>query len=547
MLGYYSLSRRRSAQKNDPPSPGLPLYSSSINESELPTSPKALKLSASPTSPVAENRITEDGLGSPFSITGPAYPLQSDSNNRPKSKNSLPTLSEHERTENMLHSGGSKVPLISKDFGMKESPKNVNMQEENTKESITSDSFSLLPGDDNSLPKSAIDLPSQGDKESARKISNIFDDPKLLPPPSIHDQYVSKHIKPIAPPDLSSPTLESRPSLNRSTSAPGHPNHSATSPPNQTGLLPSAIPSETSENQKNDDANQPIYEIFNANLSTDGLEMSKKLRGYLDLVLKGQEQVGRMHLSLEGLGMGSRGIWEVGKDNENDKNEEDVKGKIEERQKGIEDIMQRLGEISDTLRNYHQLGTPKLTFPRRNTKPQSPLSAENANRIPRTPNANALGRSTTIAGGTTSPELSKNNRTRAPTLVRSNTAVGDLSPNSIKQQKEKARSPLINTFTQFTSSDDDITVNKKNTDLPPLPLPHDQVNFPTSPPYTGGRKIPFLDMDRIHDQHPRAEDAEGETPTSHHHWFGESPDSKTGKRERKITDSPIEMTFKSRF
>ncbi|OCF55193.1 hypothetical protein L486_07306 [Kwoniella mangroviensis CBS 10435] len=566
MLGYYSLSRRRSSQNNNnnnPPSPSLPLNSSSIHESDhlrSPTSPTSLKI---PSSPPAERQLASDSLGSPFSITNPIYPFQPDQSSR--SKHSLPALSEgdhdHGDTDmNLMNSGGSRAPLLARDFGMSGSSKRVTGTDHAGDEGVTttSDSFSLLPGDDTSLPKSSIDLSSHKERER-----DVIHDPNLIPPVSIHDKYVSKHIQPLTSPS----TLEARPSMTRSTSAPGHPHHShsqsATSPPTDSkGLLPSAIPSEDSTTNAagGQQGNQPIYEIFNANLSKDGMEMSKNLRGYLEVVLKGQEQLSKMHLQLEGSGMGANGIWQVDKDDNVDgdgkKDEKEVKSKIEERQKGVEDIMHRLFEISDTLRNYHQLGTPKLGFPRQHPHPPP------AQKSPCTPSTSNLGRATTVAGSSPSHNIGLNeakqpspptgnqrNKPRAPSLVRSNTATGELSPRSLMKDKARPRSPLINTFTTMDSSSEDKNTfeksPKKNSDLPPEKLDNSSSNdipFPISPPYEGGMKVPYLDMNKVEDQQTNEHD--GMT-----HWFGDSPDSKNGggKRERKITDSPIEMTFRSRF
>ncbi|WWC85274.1 uncharacterized protein L201_000136 [Kwoniella dendrophila CBS 6074] len=600
MLGYYSLSRRRSSQK-DPPSPSLPLYSSSLNEPRSPPSPKQLTI---PTSPSAEKQLTSDDLGSPFSITNPIYPFQPDhhSSSSQHSRNhydtttrsitSLPTLSEdsihnqkdrNRDRDDILNSVGSNAPLLARDFGMsgasrqiynnnnktksksREHANEIEEEDRNGIQSITSDSFDLLPGDDSSLPKSAIDLPSQRERTLSKNSSNIFDDPTLIPPKSIHDEYVSKHIQPITldNSERDKPPLQTRPSLNRSTSAPGHPSQSknTTSPPsNNTGLLPSAVVIPSSGSPVNDPISsnehnkQPIYEIYNANLSTEGLDMSKKLRNYLEVVLKGQDQVGKMHLNLEGIGMGEKGIWQVGdKDENHESNIEESKNKIEERQKGVEDIMQTLGDISDTLRNYHQLGTPKLVFSRQqsNTK-----GTGKAPRTPTTTNTSNLGRATTISGSPPSPEISKNGnqRQRAPTLMRSNTAVGDLSPNSIKTDKLRPRSPLMKSFTKFTSSSDDDEQHHQSQPKKISDSPEQDINEPSIPfPYKPSKKLPYLDMDKLENgntkNHNHASENENDHHSSHHHWFGQgnSPDNKSGKRERKITDSPVEMNFSSRW
>ncbi|WRT66929.1 uncharacterized protein IL334_003894 [Kwoniella shivajii] len=556
MLGYYALSSRRKSSSHkdgsNPPSPNLPLRSTT-NRSGSPISP------ASPSSP--SKKTSTDNLGSPFSITNPIYPYQP--NNHHTRQGSAYGLSENDH--DMMTSGGSRSLLVARDFGLPGSAKQIdestrkgkgkskfareypmgNDEEQKELSNISSESFNLLPGDDDSLPKSPIDLPAKRRESlphthlnaNSKSRINAFDDPSLIPPSSIHDKYVSKHILPIT--TASSPTSENtRPTFARSSSAPGQ--HS-------TALLPSAIPSSTSTaGEKKEESNQPIFEIFNANLSTSGLDMSKKLRGYLEIVLKGQDEVGKMHLNLEGLGMGERNIWEVDTHKTEPKDGKDVKSQVEEREKGIEEIMKRLDTISDTLRNYHKLGTPKLTFPRHQTHAQIPTQTSashpsDSQEDPRTPTtpSSGLGRSATVANPS-SPE-NTSHRQRAPTMVRSNTVTGDLSPISIIKDRPTPISPLVNTI-RPSPDDEDV---RKGSDLPPERL--DDVPSP-SPPYQGGKRVPLnLDIDEASSLGFAGHMHDHDHLNHRHHWFGESPENKSGKRERKITDSPVEMNFKARW
>ena len=55
------------------------------------------------------------------------------------------------------------------------------------------------------------------------------------------------------------------------------------------------------EKEKGKEGHRPIFEIFNAELSEGSEGMVKALKGHLESVLQVQKEIGRMHLSLEGL------------------------------------------------------------------------------------------------------------------------------------------------------------------------------------------------------------------------------------------------------
>ncbi|WVF72417.1 hypothetical protein IAT40_007232 [Kwoniella sp. CBS 6097] len=572
MFSYYSgLSRRRSSQSQNPTSPPLP-YSSSINEgntSPFP-SPKLLPAPASP-SPTKQLSAASGGLGSPFSVSHDAVPASPTHalNHQP----SLPALSEdtrdsdrefgyghghgHGHGHDRMTSEGSRAPLVARDFGMSGTEKDIASSSRGRNEdkvryghgkqgmngeaevSKSSESFKILPGDDSSLPRSSIDASRRPSEPTSQKQTNRRpDDPNLIPPPSVNDTYVSRYVDPLVPPLLPPGQPEPhRPGLNRSTSAPGHP-HSQT-------LLPSAIPLPPGSREREEDANQPIFKIFDAQLSEDGTNMSKKLRGYLEVVLKGQEEVGRMHLELEGLGLAEKGKNWYGTSGI----KEGTGKAAEKREKGVDEIMRRLDDLSDTLRNYHQLGTPKLTFPRQPQPVPPPLTPNSNQRqkpsmqSPADPQKSPtdLSRARTIGATPSSPEAHKTaNRPRAPTLVRSNTAVGQVSPPSIGKERITPRSPLVNTFKPPSRSSSEERENKQkhNSDLPAERL-DDSIPFPDSSPEQTKVK-PFFDPEY--------------NKNSGQGWLEDVLDRRShggaaggGKRERKITDSPVEMQHPHRW
>lgn len=74
--------------------------------------------------------------------------------------------------------------------------------------------------------------------------------------------------------------------------------------------------------------------------------MSRKLRHLLETVLKGQEQVGKMHFNLEGLGEDDGLEQEEKGGTEEDDKKKDYKGiedRLQRREKGVDEIMEKVG------------------------------------------------------------------------------------------------------------------------------------------------------------------------------------------------------------
>lgn len=135
----------------------------------------------------------------------------------------------------------------------------------------------------------------------------------LVPPPSIHDTYLSRHIEPVVP------VNSARPQAPRSTSVPVLP------PITTTGAAAAAagaslLPPADVDGKKG--TGKPIFEIFDAEPGHTSQQQIKALKGHLADVLRVQEDIGRMHLGLEGL------------DAEADS--------LAKREKGVEDLMERV-------------------------------------------------------------------------------------------------------------------------------------------------------------------------------------------------------------
>jgi hypothetical protein len=154
---------------------------------------------------------------------------------------------------------------------------------------------------------------------------------EFIPPESVHDKYLSKYIQPLGP-------TEPRPAPLRSTSTPGgsipisHP----------MGSKASAIPlrglgfTDVKEKEKGKEGHRPIFEIFNAELSEGSEGMVKALKGHLESVLRVQKEIGRMHLSLEGLG---EGVEKVRRESEGKEKEVDP---LMKREKEVDELMNQV-------------------------------------------------------------------------------------------------------------------------------------------------------------------------------------------------------------
>lgn len=108
---------------------------------------------------------------------------------------------------------------------------------------------------------------------------------------------------------------------------------------------------------------QPLFRIFSAQLDVTAEEMVRRLKAHLGEVLKVQEEVGSMHLKLEGLGTqtgpgGGRDVdvnasVEMRKKEDRDRSGEgegpdgpEVGGMVDSREKGVEEIMERVSSAT---------------------------------------------------------------------------------------------------------------------------------------------------------------------------------------------------------
>jgi hypothetical protein len=199
----------------------------------------------------------------------------------------------------------------------------------------------------------------------------------MIPPESIHDAYLSKYIEPIQGPS------NNRPPVARSTSTPA-PAGLLTSPISLKvsaspirGLYPGlgdGTPSGSvnahghghgerkqigvgqNKGREGKDG-RPIFEIFNADFGEGSEGMVRALKGHLEDVLKVQEEIGRMHLDLEGLGEGRRASGSnpsesgaKGADGRSPvkegKGEKDEGDELLKREKGVDELMERVSRYT---------------------------------------------------------------------------------------------------------------------------------------------------------------------------------------------------------
>lgn len=290
MWSYYPSPRRKSSTSSRPPlsppptSPPGPIYASALAESpDLSHYPSPQLLSHQhlyPETP-ALSRVDED----------PTYTGRTD-----------PAIGA---------SGGSQAPLLQqRDFAMEnetsEGDGTTRMREEDQSDE---GSFIVVPDRQSAFPP----LTSLQPPPMAKRAQ-----PLLVPPRSVHDSYVSSFMSPIEvqdgtptqPPTPEGGKEQERPPIFRTASAPGHTISSNNN--NSRKLLPSPLPaSRLKETAKEVPDGTPIFEIFEADLaSTSSVEMVKALKGHLEQVLRVQEEIGRMHLSLEKLSVVAPGSWD---------------------------------------------------------------------------------------------------------------------------------------------------------------------------------------------------------------------------------------------
>lgn len=267
---------------------------------------------------------------SPFSPeAGPSSPRT------PTHQISLSRVDENSSHHERQTTGGSRAPLVSRDyaFGGKKSRYTTNKAVSEDEEPRNDTGSFVILTDDKS---SELETPHILSPPPSRKPPP----PKLIPPESVHDVYLSSYFNPINPAPTE-PNSPARPEpLVRASSAPGKQTLDSAN------LLPSPLnqsPDPLAKPPQNGAASKlkgselegkPIFEIFDAELTDDGEGLARALKGHLEGVLKVQEEVGRMHLALEGMGLEDGLIGEVREGEEADP--------MRRREQGVDEIMKRV-------------------------------------------------------------------------------------------------------------------------------------------------------------------------------------------------------------
>lgn len=326
MFGYPAVRRRSSA---GPVSPTTKVsHHSPLAQDAGPSSPRT------PTHQVSLSRVDEDGSNQ---------------------------IASHDRES----TGGSRAPLVARDYatdpkGRKTYPNGHASDEEERLDDKTAGSFVILSDRDTKSVSDQYEVPLISAPPPPRRQTTA---PKMIPPESVHDNYVSSYFTSLnpAPTEPNSPV---RPGpLLRASSAPGAsvadspskkllpspidvntPNSmlpNSVKTPGISLIAPSATTPSTANITTSELENKPIFEVFNAELTDDGEAMVRIMKAHLDGVLGVQERVGRMHLSLEGMGLEDendlQGV-EVGADGHT----EDA---LQKRQRGIEEIMKQVCNV----------------------------------------------------------------------------------------------------------------------------------------------------------------------------------------------------------
>jgi hypothetical protein len=90
---------------------------------------------------------------------------------------------------------------------------------------------------------------------------------------------------------------------------------------------------------------RPIFEIFNAEVSEGSDGMVRALKGHLEDVLKVQEEIGRMHLDLEGLGGTEERRGTAKSQSQSPKGNEGDEDSLKRREKGVDELMERVSHF----------------------------------------------------------------------------------------------------------------------------------------------------------------------------------------------------------
>lgn len=234
-------------------------------------------------------------------------------------------------------SAGSRAPFVARDYADVDSgpyyaASPASMTETHRSSLDRGGGVGMMSDSEMESRTETASIPPDPDPDVARqRLAGVGVDEggaDLVPPVSVHDAYLSKHITPLVP------ETSARPVVARSTSVPAMQHNADLS---GGGLLPPA--------DVQGKAN-PIFEIFDAAPSEGGRKLEKRLRGHLKDVLKVQEEIGKMHLALEGLGLGSMDTTTMGEE-EAGKREMPV-GKEEEGE-SKEDSLSRREKSVDAL------------------------------------------------------------------------------------------------------------------------------------------------------------------------------------------------------
>ncbi|TYJ52555.1 hypothetical protein B9479_006844 [Cryptococcus floricola] len=446
MLGYYTSKRRKSSSIASPPSIILqsPTYGDAIHDSPASTSFASPRLQQA--SPPSSSRDRTQSPNAPITPVGGDIGLRHTAPDGPGRLVAAKDFAKPPRSDPIAQDGPSakEPPSIPKD----KDRSTLNSY------STSEEPFTLL----SEHTTSRSTLPTHAPPPRASRPIDV----KSIPPASVHDAYVSGFIKPSVALDMGAGGEHHRPSIHRSSSAPGEANHA---------LLPSALPP-SPEKKKASKAGipQPVFEIFNAEISEDGDNLCRNMRGYLDTVFKGQEQVAKMHLALEALGENDD---QEGKEDKEGGDGVKVEMSLEAREKGVDEIMQKLDALSDSLRTYHDLGTPRLSFqhphpqgfrPRTNTVNIGTLSQHPTFDLPHDAPAKEQK----------PPQTTTSQRPSPPTFVRSHSDV-ELSP--LSKDPARIKSPLRNAFIPSSAvvSDEEDEVSSE---VPKLPRKGQSANLP---------------------------------------------------------------------
>ncbi|GMK55451.1 hypothetical protein CspeluHIS016_0205070 [Cutaneotrichosporon spelunceum] len=205
------------------------------------------------------------------------------------------------------------------------------------------DISAALPGEIVALPESSHITPTESPA-----------------PPSAHDVVVNNLLK--------------RPIIHRSNSTPvpapasglDIPRRlSGTLTPNEPDRVHVQAPTEAVRESS-------LSALLRGPLDASGGGVTRALGSHIEAVLSAQEEIGRAHLALEGIGalkparldlvnsppeQGQAAAERAAEDDDPDEAD------LLRRQQGVEELMAKLSELAASIKSYHDIGTPALIFP----------------------------------------------------------------------------------------------------------------------------------------------------------------------------------------